>query len=92
MVQSMVLMEALVRQRKKLILTLAEQGQIFPWICIIKMKKVFFINEKEIFMFKTDNKNVISPTKFWLRSLSTGSHVTDSKAVSLEWFRFQWYW
>ena len=30
MVQSMVLMEALVRQRKKLILTLAEQGQIFP--------------------------------------------------------------
>lgn len=51
--------------KKKLILTLAEQGQILPWVCIIKMKKVFFIKRKEIFMFKTDNKNVISATKFY---------------------------
>lgn len=48
------------------------------------VKKVIFFNGKEIFMLRTDNKNGNFPTKFWLRSIPYGFHVTDSRAVSLE--------
>ena len=90
MVQPTVFMESLVCQRKKLILTLVKQGQIFPWVikwwnfCLNQnlVRKCF--NGKEIFMFRTDNKNGNFRTKFWLRSIPSGFHVTDSRAVSLE--------
>ena len=39
-----------------------------------------FVNEKEIFKFKTDNKNVDFPTQFCLRSISNG---TEPRKVSL---------
>ena len=42
-----------------------------------------FVNRKEIFKFKADNKNVNFPTQFCLGSLSTGFNATESKEVSL---------
>ena len=42
-----------------------------------------FVNGKEIFKFKTDNKNVNFPTQFCLGSLSNGFSATESREVSL---------
>ena len=41
------------------------------------------VNEKEIFTFKADNKNVNSPTRLCFRSISNGFSVTKSREVSL---------
>ena len=43
-----------------------------------------FVNEKEIFRFKADNKNVNFPTQFCLGRLSNGFSATESKEVSLK--------
>ena len=42
-----------------------------------------FVNGKEIFKFKADNKNVNFPTQFCLGSISNGLSNTESKEVSL---------
>ena len=42
-----------------------------------------FVNEKEIFKFKGDNKNVNFPTQFSLESISNGFSATESREVSL---------
>ena len=42
-----------------------------------------FVNGKEIFKFRDDNKNVNFPTKFCLRSISNGFSATKSGEVSL---------
>ena len=42
-----------------------------------------FVNGKEIFKFKADNKNVNFPTRFCLGSISNGLSNTESKEVSL---------
>ena len=42
-----------------------------------------FFNRKEIFKFKTDNKNVNFPTQFCLISISNGFNATKSREVSL---------
>ena len=42
-----------------------------------------FVNVKEIFKFKADNKNVNFPTQFCLRSISNGFSATESREVSL---------
>ena len=42
-----------------------------------------FINGKEIFKFKADNKNVSFPTQFCLGSTSNGLGATESREVSL---------
>ena len=42
-----------------------------------------FVNGKEIFKFKADNKNVNFPTQFCLRSISNGFSTTESREVSL---------
>ena len=41
------------------------------------------VNEKEIFKFKGDNKNVNFPTQFSLESISNGFSATESREVSL---------
>ena len=41
-----------------------------------------FVNEKEIFKFKVDNKNVNYPTQFCLGSISDGFSAVESKEVS----------
>ena len=43
-----------------------------------------FVNGKEIFKFKTDNKNVNFPTQFCLRSISNRFSATECKEVSLK--------
>ena len=42
-----------------------------------------FVNGKEIFNFKDDNKNVNFPTQFCLGSISNGLSAAESKEVSL---------
>ena len=42
-----------------------------------------FVNGKEIFKFKADNKNVNFPTQFCLRIISNGFTATESKELSL---------
>ena len=42
-----------------------------------------FVNGKEIFKFKADNKNVNFPTQFCLISISSGFSTTESREVSL---------
>ena len=44
---------------------------------------IFFVNGKEIFKFKTDNKNVNFPTQFCLGSVSNGFGAIESREVSL---------
>ena len=43
----------------------------------------FFVNGKEIFKFKAENKNVNFPTRFCLGSISDGFSATESRKVSL---------
>ena len=40
-----------------------------------------FVNRKEIFKFKANNKNVNFPTQFCLRSIFNGFSATESKKV-----------
>ena len=55
-------MEALVQQKQNLILILLKQTQNFSSVCIIMlMIVIFFVNGKEIFNFKANNKNVNFP-------------------------------
>ena len=42
-----------------------------------------FVNGKEIFKFKTDNKNVSFPIQFCLGGISNGFSATESREVSL---------
>ena len=42
-----------------------------------------FVNGKEIFKFKADNKNVNFPTQFCLESICNGFSATESREVSL---------
>ena len=43
----------------------------------------WFVNGKEIFKFKAENKNVNFPTKFFLGSISNGFSATESRGVPL---------
>ena len=42
-----------------------------------------FVNEKEIFKFKADNKNVDFPSQFCLGSISNGISASQSREVSV---------
>ena len=42
-----------------------------------------FVNGKQIFKFKADNKNVNFPTQFCFGSISNGFSATESEEVSL---------
>ena len=43
-----------------------------------------FVNAKEIFKFKVENKNVNFPTQFCLGSMSNGFSALESREVSLK--------
>ena len=47
-------------------------------------KSYLFVNGKEIFKFKADNKNVNFPTQFCLGSISNGFSATESREVFLK--------
>ena len=77
-------MEALVYQRKSLALVLVKKmRKIYLSVHYNDDKSYLFINGKEIFKFKSDNKNVKFPTQFCLGSISNGFRTTESKEVSL---------
>ena len=42
-----------------------------------------FVNGKQIFKFKADNKNVNFPTQFCFGSISNGFSATESEEISL---------
>ena len=63
MVHPSVLMEALVQQRKRLVLVLIKQTQSFSWDYIIILKVVICPLMEKIFKFKSGNKNVKFPTQ-----------------------------
>ena len=42
-----------------------------------------FVNGKDLFKFKADNKNINLPTRFCLGSISDGFSATESRKVSL---------
>ena len=79
-VQLMVLIEALVQQRKLLVLILVKSRQIFAWVYIIRVIIVICLLMKDkYFKVKADNKNVNFPTEFCLGSVSV-----DLVILSLE--------
>ena len=89
------LMKALVYQRKTLVLSLVKQTQSFvKWLQRDSAKfclslyynadnSYLFVNGKEIFKFKADNKNVNFPAQFCLGSICNKSSATKSKEISL---------
>ena len=77
----MVSMETLDHQRKNLVLILLKQTQRFVWVCIVML--IMFVNRKEIFQFKNDNKSVNFPTQFCLENISNEFSNTESTEVSL---------
>ena len=83
----MVLLEALVHQWKSLVLTLVKQTRNFASVYMIMViYSYLFVNGKEIFKVKADNKNVNYPTQFCLWSISDGFGTTESSEVSLTHF------
>ena len=75
-------MEALVHQRESLALTLQRQRQNFEftWVYISSL----FVNRKEIFEFKVDNKNINFPPQFCLGIISDEFGATESRQASLK--------
>ena len=80
----MVLIEALVHQKKKFRINFSKVNTKF---CLSLRynadNSYFFVNGKEIFKFKGNNKNVNFPTQFCLGSISNGFSATESREVSL---------
>ena len=73
-------MEALVHQKRSLVLILVKQTQNF----VDNADNSYFLdNRKEIFKFKAYNKNVNFPTQFCPGSISNRFSATESKEVSL---------
>ena len=83
-IQLMVLMEALDHQIKKLVLILVKQTQFWFYI-IILIIVICLLIEKETFQLKADNKNVNSPTHFYLGHVTNEFSATESREVSLNW-------
>ena len=79
----MVLVEALARPRKRLVLTLENERNFFAWCSITMMTIVTCLLMEKDFHIKTNNKNINFPTHFCLRCISNGFYVTDSGTVSL---------
>ena len=78
-------MEALVHHSKKKIsinFTIANT-KFFLSLHYNAENSYLFVNEKEIFKFKAENKNVNLPTLFSLGSISDGFSATESWEVSL---------
>ena len=80
----MILIGALPRQRKRLVVTLVKQG-VFAWVHIIMVTIVtcLLYKKEKIFNIKTDNINVNFSTQFCLGCISNGFHVTNCGEVSL---------
>ena len=76
-------MEALVHQKKKCSINFSKANTKF---CLslhyTAGNSYLFVNGKEIFKFKADNKNVNFLTQIILGSISNGSSATEFREVS----------
>ena len=77
------LMKDLVHQREGLVLILIKKTQKFAWVYINADNGYLFVNGKEIFKFKADNKNVNFLTQFCLWSIPNGFSDIESIEASL---------
>ena len=69
----MFLMDALVQQRKSLVLTSSRQRQSCVSVHITMVIIVFLlVNRKEIYNFKAHNETINFPTQFCLENISNG--------------------
>ena len=81
----MIFMEALVHQKKSLVVALLKQGYNFAWVCITIMIIVkSLLTEKKSSSLKPIIKNVYFRAQFCLESISNGFGATDSWGVSLK--------
>ena len=77
-------MEVSIQWKKCLVLIFSESDTKFCLSLLYNAdNNCFFVNRKEIFKFKADNKNVNFPTQFCLGSISNGFSATESREVSL---------
>ena len=75
-------MESLVQRRKGLLLKFSKGNTIFCLSLHCNTENGYlFINRKEIYKFKTSNKNVTFPTQFYLGSICKGFSATESREV-----------
>ena len=79
----MVLMDALANERKRLELILLKKTFCLG-LHYNADNTYLFINRKEIFKFKANNKNINFPTQFYLQNISNGFGATESREVSLK--------
>ena len=82
--QLLVLMEASVQQRKSAVLILVKQTKFCLSLHYNGESSYLFVNGKEIFKFKANNKNVNFPTQFCLGSISNKFGATEPREVSLK--------
>ena len=69
---------------KKFSINFSKANTIFCLILHYNADNIYlFVNEKEIFKFKPDNKNVNFPTQFCLGSISNGFSIAESREVPL---------
>ena len=79
-VQLLELMEALVLQKKKFSINFSKVKTKFCLSLHYNAdNSCLFVNGKEVFKFKADNKNVNFPTQFCLGSISNGFSATESR-------------
>ena len=79
-VQLLELMEALVLQKKKFSINFSKVKTKFCLSLHCNAdNSCLFVNGKEVFKFKADNKNVNFPTQFCLGSISNGFSATESR-------------
>ena len=76
-------METFVYQTKNLIFILLKQIKFCLRLHYNAGNSYLFVNGKEVFTFKVDNKNVNFPTLFWLGGISDELNANDSREVSL---------
>ena len=77
-------MEALVHQRKKICINFSKANTKFCLSLHYDADNSYlFVNGKEIFKLKTDNKNIDFPSQFYLGSISNEFSTNKSREVSL---------
>ena len=82
MVHLMVMMEALLHQKKQFHNNFNKANTKFCLSLFYNDDNKLLVNGKEIFKFKADNKNVNFQTQFRLGSLSNGCSAIESRKVS----------
>ena len=81
----MILVEALVHQKTNFSINFSKAKEKFCFCLHYNGDNSYlFVNGKEIFKLKADNKNVNFPTQFCLGSIFNGFGAIDSREASLK--------